>query len=81
MVDLRKAKPGDVYIDGTDSKVRILCTDRNDGNTKYNVVALRETILGEDMMTYTLDGVWVYGQQPCYDSLLKKFDLVKQLKK
>ena len=81
MVDLRKAKPGDVYVDGTNSKVRILCNDRNDGS-KYNVVALRECVNGEEVITYTLDGLWVYGQQFCYyDSLFKKFDLVKQLKK
>lgn len=79
MVDLRKAKPGDIYVDGRGNNVRILCTDRNDANGKYNVVALRETVVGEEIMSYTLDGVWVYGQPSCYDNMLKKFDLVKRI--
>lgn len=64
MVDLRKAKPGDVYEDGYGYKVRILCTDRNNGANSYNVVALKKSRYGDDViMTYTLDGQWLYGEE------------------
>lgn len=79
MVDLRKAKPGDVYVDGYGYKVRILCNDRNDGDGKYNVVALKESRNGEEVMTYTLEGKFVHSENTCHNSLLNKFDLVKQL--
>lgn len=74
MVDLRKAKPGDIYIDGCGIKVRILCNDRKEPYNKYNVVALRETSYGEDIRTYTLDGEFVYDDQFCRDN-----DLVKRI--
>lgn len=71
MVDLRKAKSGDVYIDGFGRKVRILCNDRKNGNV-YNVVALKESVREEKIMTYTLDGLyWGYTTS--------KFDLVKRI--
>lgn len=81
MVDLRNAKPGDVYVDGNGHKVRILCNNRKNGGHVYNVVALKENMLCNDevIMTYTLDGVWIDGQPSCYDNLLNKFDLVKRI--
>lgn len=74
MVDLRKAKPGDIYVDGFGRKVRILCNDRKDRCNIYNVIALMETDCDEEIRTYTLDGEWVYGQQSRYGS-----DLVKRI--
>lgn len=76
MVDLRKAKPGDVYVDGYGYKVRILCTDRNNGVNVYNVVALKESMYDNDevIMTYTLDGQWVHGEESPNDH-----DLVKRI--
>lgn len=63
MVDLRNAKPGDVYVDGKGRKVRILCNDRKDHCNIYKVIALVETERDEDIRTYTLNGEWFYGQQ------------------
>lgn len=72
MVDLRKAKPGDVYIDGYGSKVRILCIDRINCGNPYKVVALKESVWIEQIMTYTLDGLyWSYETS--------RFDLVKRI--
>lgn len=72
MVDLRKAMPGDVYIDGYGNKVRILCNDRNVEN--FKVVALIDIIGIEEIETYTLDGSYWGGQ-----STNVKSDLVKRL--
>lgn len=72
MVDLRKAKPGDVYVDGFGRKVRILCNDRKDYCNIYNVVALMETERVDDIRTYTLDGEWVQGDEYYCDSNLVK---------
>lgn len=71
MVDLRKAKPGDVYVDGYGYKVRILCTDRIHESLK--VVGLINDRGKEDTVTYTLDGVY-WGI--CNTS---KSDLVKRI--
>ena len=75
MVDLRKAKPGDIYVDGYGRKVRILCNDRKERYNIYNVVALMETYCDEEIRTYTLDGEFVYGDEYYCDS-----DLVKRIK-
>ena len=72
MVDLRKAKTGDVYVDGFGRKVRILCNDRKNDSKVFNVVALKESVREEKIMTYTLDGLyWGYTTS--------KFDLVKRI--
>lgn len=73
MVDLRKAKPGDIYVDGYGRKVRILCNDRIDRYDIYNVVALMEGDCDEEIRTYTLDGEWVRGE------LCDSSDLVKRI--
>lgn len=76
MVDLRKAKSGDVYIDGTGNKVRILCTDRKDDkSSNFNVVGLRECHNIEEVETYTLDGSYFGKLDPDF----KRYDLVKLL--
>lgn len=84
MVDLRKAKPGDVYVDGYGFKVRILCTDRNNGVNSYNVVALKESRYGNDevIMTYTLDGQWLYGEEtPNDNDLVKRIEVINNEQK
>lgn len=72
MVDLSKAKLGDVYIDGYGNKVRILCNDRN--VEQFKVVALTEINGREEIETYTLDGSYWGGQKTNVKS-----DLVKRL--
>lgn len=76
MIDLRKAKPGDIYIDGRGHKVRILCTDRKDcTESNFSVVALVEIDCYEEIETYTIDGSY-WGDLT--DSF-KKYDLVKRI--
>lgn len=76
MVDLRKAKPGDVYVDGYGYKVRILCTDRN--FKEFKVVGLINIRGYDEIETYTLDGLYWGGS--CNDpSKISKSDLVKRL--
>lgn len=75
MVDLRKAKPGDVYVDGYGFRVRILCTDRIHNDLK--VVGLINIRGYEETETYSLDGLYWGGK---YDpNKISKSDLVKRL--
>lgn len=71
MVDLRKAKPGDIYIDGHGCKVRILCNDRN--VPIYKVVAISEINGIEEVETYTLDGSY-WGSDPSCSDLVKRIN-------
>lgn len=75
MVDLRKAKPGDVYIDGYGNKVRILCNDRN--VEEFKVVSLIMINGREEIETYTLDGLY-WGGNPGDSEKVSKSDLVKR---
>lgn len=76
MVDLRNAKPGDVYVDGYGYKVRILCTDRIHKDLK--VVGLINIRGYEEPETYSLDGLYWGGTR--YEShTTSKSDLVKRL--
>lgn len=71
MVDLRKAKPGDVYIDGHGCKVRILCNDRN--VPIFKVVGICEINGIEEVETYTLDGSY-WGCKSSYSDLVKRIN-------
>lgn len=71
MVDLRKAKPGDVYVDGYGYKVRILCTDRVHNDLK--VVGLINVRGFEEAETYTLDGLY-WGYTTSKSDLVKRLD-------
>lgn len=73
MVDLRKAKPGDVYVDGHGCKVRILCNDRKVEH--FKVVALCMFNGLEEVETYTLDGSY-WGSDSTKSTLS---DLVKRI--
>lgn len=75
MVDLRKAKPGDVYVDGYGYKVRILCTDRN--FKEFKVVGLINIRGYDEIETYTLDGLY-WGGNPSDSEKVSKSDLVKR---
>lgn len=76
MVDLRKAKPGDIYVDGRGCKVRILCNDRKDcTESNFSVVALVEIDGHEEIETYTIEGSY-WGE---LTDNFKKYDLVKRL--
>lgn len=75
MVDLRKAKPGDVYVDGYGNKVRILCNDRN--VEEFKVVSLIEINGREEIETYTLEGLY-WGGYSTDDTKTSKSDLVKR---
>ena len=75
MVDLRKAKPGDVYIDGYGNKVRILCNDRN--VEQFKVVSLIMINGREEIETYTLEGLY-WGCYSTDDTKTSKSDLVKR---
>lgn len=76
MVDLRNAKPGDVYIDGRGHKVRILCTDRKDcTESNFSVVALKDIDGYEEIETYTADGSY-WG---LFTENFKQYDLVKRI--
>lgn len=78
MVDLRKAKPGDIYVDGYGNRVRILCNDRKDvteGN--FSVVALKDIGCHEEIVTYTIDGR--YWKDRYFKLDFAKRDLVKRL--
>ena len=70
MVDLRNAKPGDIYVDGYGFRVRILCTDRE--HTDLKVVGLINIRGYEEVETYTLNGLY-------WDYTTSKSDLVKRL--
>lgn len=72
MVDLRKAKPGDVYVDGYGCIVRILCTDRIHKDLK--VVGLISIHGFEETVTYTLDGVYWGGCKTSKSDLVKRLD-------
>ena len=76
MLDLRKAKPGDVYVDGYGNKVRILCNDRN--VEEFKVVSLIEINGREEIETYNLHGLY-WGGDGCDDTKTSKSDLVKRL--
>lgn len=78
MVDLRKAKPGDVYVDGYGYRVRILCTDRIHTNLK--VVGLINIRGYEEVETYSLDGSY-WGSTRYNLNKTSKSDLVKRLDK
>lgn len=75
MVDLRNAKPGDVYVDGRGCKVRILCNDRK--VERFKVVALCMFNGLEEVETYTLDGSY-WGPDSTKSTLP---DLVKRINK
>lgn len=76
MVDLRKAKPGDVYVDGYGFRVRILCTDRIHDSLK--VVGLINIRGYEETETYSLDGLY-WGGTRYNPNGTSKSDLVKRL--
>lgn len=71
MVDLRKAKPGDVYVNGYGSRVRILCTDRI--HTDHKVVGLINIRGTEEPETYTLNGLY-WGYSTSKSDLVKRLD-------
>ena len=73
MVDLRNAKPGDIYVDGYGFRVRILCTDRE--HTDLKVVGLINIRGYEEVETYTLDGLYLGA----ISTNTSKSDLVKRL--
>ena len=74
MVDLRKAKPGDVYVDGYGFRVRILCTDRIHKDLK--VVGLINIRGFEETVTYTLDGVYWGGYKTTKSDLVKRIEVI-----
>lgn len=71
MVDLRKAKPGDIYVDRRGCKVRILCNDRK--VPIFKVVALRDFNGVDKVDVYTLDGLY-WACKSSYFDLVKRLD-------
>ena len=72
MVDLRNAKPGDVYLNRLGHTVRIICTDRKD--TVYNVVGLVRLHEQECIETYTANGKWYNAWYPSEYDLVERID-------
>lgn len=76
MVDLRNAKPGDVYLDGYGYRVRILCIDRQHKDLK--VVGLINIRGYEEPETYSLDGLF-WGGTRYEPHTISKSDLVEPI--